>query len=58
MKSGDGFLLVFSLTSLDSIAELHHIWEQIQRIKEASVPVGKVRLSSLSCRREEEKSTD
>ncbi|GAA6008370.1 hypothetical protein JCM10207_000104 [Rhodosporidiobolus poonsookiae] len=36
MKSGDGFLLVFSLTSMDSISELHNIHEQIQRIKEAS----------------------
>ncbi|GAA5874760.1 hypothetical protein JCM8547_005204 [Rhodosporidiobolus lusitaniae] len=35
MKSGDGFLLVFSLASMDSISELHSIFEQIQRIKEA-----------------------
>ncbi|KAK4056420.1 Ras- protein rsr1 [Microbotryomycetes sp. JL221] len=39
MKSGDGFLLVFSLTSLESIAELKSIREQIQRIKE--VPTGR-----------------
>ncbi|GAA6059196.1 hypothetical protein JCM10212_005541 [Sporobolomyces blumeae] len=36
IKSGDGFLLVFSLTSLESVSELHHLREQIQRIKEAS----------------------
>ncbi|GAA5915335.1 hypothetical protein JCM8208_001701 [Rhodotorula glutinis] len=36
VRSGDGFLLVFSLTSLDSVAELHTIWEQIQRIKETT----------------------
>ncbi|GAA5982772.1 hypothetical protein JCM11641_007783 [Rhodosporidiobolus odoratus] len=40
MKSGDGFLLVFSLTSMDSIGELHNIREQIQRIKEATTPPG------------------
>ncbi|GJN94470.1 hypothetical protein Rhopal_007550-T1 [Rhodotorula paludigena] len=40
MRSGDGFLLVFSLTATESLAELHSIREQIQRIKEASLPVG------------------
>ncbi|GAA5834126.1 hypothetical protein JCM3766R1_004466 [Sporobolomyces carnicolor] len=36
IKSGDGFLLVFSLTSLESVSELYHLREQIQRIKDAS----------------------
>ncbi|GAA5901383.1 uncharacterized protein JCM6883_000195 [Sporobolomyces salmoneus] len=36
IKSGDGFLLVFSLTSLESVSELFHLREQIQRIKDAS----------------------
>ncbi|GAA6034764.1 hypothetical protein JCM8097_001158 [Rhodosporidiobolus ruineniae] len=40
MKSGDGFLLVFSLTSMESVSELHNIQEQIQRIKEASTLPG------------------
>ncbi|GAA6006699.1 uncharacterized protein JCM10292_003458 [Rhodotorula paludigena] len=40
MRSGDGFLLVFSLTASESLGELHSIREQIQRIKEASLPVG------------------
>ncbi|GAA5848662.1 hypothetical protein JCM9279_002732 [Rhodotorula babjevae] len=40
VRSGDGFLLVFSLTSLDSVAELHTIWEQIQRIKETTQGMG------------------
>ncbi|GAA5932761.1 hypothetical protein JCM3775_002229 [Rhodotorula graminis] len=40
VRSGDGFLLVFSLTSLDSVAELHTIWEQIQRIKETTHGTG------------------
>ncbi|GAA5906278.1 hypothetical protein JCM6882_002691 [Rhodosporidiobolus microsporus] len=41
MKSGDGFLLVFSLTSVESVGELHNIWEQIQRIKEAGSEPGR-----------------
>ncbi|CEQ42060.1 SPOSA6832_03853 [Sporobolomyces salmonicolor] len=41
IKSGDGFLLVFSLTSLESVSELHSLREQIQRIKEASNYSGK-----------------
>ncbi|GAA5834490.1 hypothetical protein JCM11251_007021 [Rhodosporidiobolus azoricus] len=41
VKSGDGFLLVFSLTSMESVSELHNIWEQIQRIKEAGVDSGR-----------------
>lgn len=43
MKDGDGFALVFSLTSLESVNELQSIREQIHRIKE-----GRVRLSSLA----------
>ncbi|KAM0789742.1 hypothetical protein ACM66B_006597 [Microbotryomycetes sp. NB124-2] len=39
MKSGDGFLLVFSLTNMESIAELKSIRDQINRIKE--VPTGR-----------------
>lgn len=35
MKNGDGFCLVFSLTSLESLTELQLIREQIQRHKEA-----------------------
>lgn len=35
MKSGDGFVLVFSLTSMESVNELQSIREQIHRIKEA-----------------------
>lgn len=41
MRSGDGFLLVFSLTSVESISELHTIREQIMRIKEATLIPGK-----------------
>ncbi|GAA5985423.1 hypothetical protein JCM10908_006969 [Rhodotorula pacifica] len=37
MRSGDGFLLIFSLTSLESLSELHAIREQIHRVKESSV---------------------
>ncbi|GAA5872090.1 hypothetical protein JCM16303_000972 [Sporobolomyces ruberrimus] len=40
IKSGDGFLLVFSLTSLESVSELYHLKEQIQRIKDASSVAG------------------
>ncbi|GAA5993893.1 hypothetical protein JCM5350_000112 [Sporobolomyces pararoseus] len=40
IKSGDGFLLVFSLTSLESVSELYHLREQIQRIKDASNTTG------------------
>ena len=34
MKSGQGFLLVFSITSLTSLNELHELREQIVRIKD------------------------
>jgi Ras-related protein Rap-1B len=34
MKSGQGFLLVFSITSLSSLNELHELREQIIRIKD------------------------
>jgi hypothetical protein len=34
MKSGDGFVLVFSLTSVDSLNELSSLREQILRLKE------------------------
>ena len=34
MKSGQGFLLVFSITSLSSLNELYELREQIIRIKE------------------------
>ncbi|GAA6054679.1 hypothetical protein JCM3770_006383 [Rhodotorula araucariae] len=37
MRSGEGFLLVFSLTSIESLSELRGIHEQIQRIKETTV---------------------
>lgn len=50
MRSGDGFLLVFSLTSMESISELQTIREQIQRVKEATAPPGKVRSGVLSLR--------
>jgi Ras-related protein Rap-1B len=40
MKSGQGFLLVFSITSLASLNELYELREQIVRIKEdARVPL-------------------
>ncbi|KAL8887226.1 MAG: hypothetical protein Q9192_006359 [Flavoplaca navasiana] len=34
MKSGQGFLLVFSITSLSSLTELHELRDQIVRIKD------------------------
>ena len=34
MKSGQGFLLVFSITSLSSLNELYELREQIIRIKD------------------------
>ena len=34
MKTGQGFLLVFSITSMSSIYELQELREQIRRIKE------------------------
>ena len=34
MKSGQGFLLVFSITSLSSLTELHELRDQIIRIKD------------------------
>ncbi|MCJ1268600.1 Ras- protein rsr1 [Lobaria immixta] len=34
MKSGQGFLLVFSITSLSSLSELHELRDQIVRIKD------------------------
>ena len=34
MKSGQGFLLVFSITSLTSLNELHELRDQIVRIKD------------------------
>ncbi|MCJ1323843.1 Ras- protein rsr1 [Thelotrema lepadinum] len=34
MKSGQGFLLVFSITSLSSLNELYELREQIMRIKD------------------------
>jgi Ras-related protein Rap-1B len=40
MKSGQGFLLVFSITSLSSLTELAELRDQIVRIKDdASVPL-------------------
>jgi Ras-related protein Rap-1B len=40
MKTGQGFLLVFSITSLSSLTELHELRDQILRIKDsASVPL-------------------
>lgn len=40
MKTGQGFLLVFSITSLSSLNELSEIRDQIMRIKDdASVPI-------------------
>jgi len=40
MKSGQGFLLVFSITSLSSLNELYELREQIIRIKDdVSVPL-------------------
>ncbi|PWN26692.1 putative RSR1-GTP-binding protein [Jaminaea rosea] len=39
MKSGQGFLLVFSLTQLSSVNELGPLREQIVRIKGSKVPI-------------------
>jgi GTPase SAR1 family protein len=39
MKSGEGFVLVFSLTHLGSVNELGPLREQIVRIKNARVPI-------------------
>lgn len=40
MKSGQGFLLVFSITSLSSLNELAELREQIVRIKDdENVPI-------------------
>ena len=40
MRSGHGFLLVFSITSLSSLIELHELRDQICRIKDSlSVPL-------------------
>jgi Ras-related protein Rap-1B len=40
MKTGQGFLLVFSITSLTSLHELHALRDQIMRIKDSeSVPI-------------------
>ncbi|KAL8824072.1 MAG: hypothetical protein Q9191_005319 [Dirinaria sp. TL-2023a] len=40
MKSGQGFLLVFSITSLSSLTELYELRDQIVRIKDdARVPL-------------------
>lgn len=39
MKSGQGFVLVFSLTQLGSVSELGPLREQIVRIKNAKVGV-------------------
>ncbi|KAL9002067.1 MAG: hypothetical protein Q9188_004981 [Gyalolechia gomerana] len=40
MRSGQGFLLVFSITSLSSLTELHELRDQIVRIKDdAQVPL-------------------
>lgn len=36
MKSGQGFLLVFSITSLTSLRELNELHDQILRIKDAA----------------------
>jgi Ras-related protein Rap-1B len=40
MKTGQGFLLVFSITSLSSLTELHELRDQILRIKDTTaVPI-------------------
>ena len=40
MKTGQGFLLVFSITSLSSLSELSELREQIIRIKDdENVPI-------------------
>ncbi|KAE8257838.1 hypothetical protein A4X13_0g2092 [Tilletia indica] len=39
MKSGHGFILVFSLTNLASVNELSPLREQIIRVKESKVPL-------------------
>ena len=39
MRSGQGFVLVFSLTQLGSVNELGPLREQIVRIKDKQVPI-------------------
>ncbi len=40
IKTGQGFLLVFSITSMSSLTELHELRDQILRVKETdSVPL-------------------
>lgn len=40
MKTAQGFLLVFSITSQNSLAELHELREQVIRVKkDKSVPM-------------------
>ncbi|SCV74599.1 BQ2448_7628 [Microbotryum intermedium] len=46
MKTGDGFVLVFSLSSMESVSELQNIREQIHRIKEAE---SRIRVPLVLC---------
>ncbi|EDK37424.2 hypothetical protein PGUG_01522 [Meyerozyma guilliermondii ATCC 6260] len=40
MRTGEGFLLVYSINSRDSLEELQQFYEQIQRVKDSdTVPV-------------------
>ena len=48
MEDGDGFALVFSLTSLESVNELQSIREQIHRIKEGRVSFLRSQMSSCA----------
>lgn len=51
MKSGQGFLLVFSITSLASLIELHELRDQICRIKDSSsVPLSSSVINPISKR--------
>ena len=37
MRNGEGFLLVYSITSRDSFEEIQHFHQQIQRVKDSDV---------------------
>lgn len=49
MKSGDGFALVFSLTSMDTLQELNNLRDQIVRLKEPDMHPGVSILVILQC---------
>jgi GTPase SAR1 family protein len=34
MRTGQGFILMYSITSLQSFEEIHHFYDQIIRVKD------------------------